>query len=327
MQIWSTIAKAVARHGSCAAVTVVDVRGSAPRETGARMVVLADGGFYGTIGGGSLEWNAIAGAREALAQPRSAAVITRVALGPTLGQCCGGSVRLLTEVFRAERMEEVDAFVNHEARGAFVTHGKIAPHAVRRKLQTQDVSDVGGAVLEGSTHLIERFGEQRRCVYLFGAGHVGRALMLTLAPLPFDIVWIDQRRDEFPSVVPANVRALNVEHVVGALSEAPAGSFILVMTHSHALDLEIVHSALTADRFDYVGLIGSQTKRARFVHRLRAAGVAEARISALVCPIGIEGIRSKRPAAIALSVAAQLTMRAECANGNSQQENLRARGQ
>ncbi len=95
MRIWSSVADAIARDGCCAVVTIADVRGSAPREAGARLLVLKGGGFHGTIGGGALEWEAIASARQAMKEGRASARLVRQALGPELGQCCGGSVRLL----------------------------------------------------------------------------------------------------------------------------------------------------------------------------------------------------------------------------------------
>jgi xanthine dehydrogenase accessory factor len=159
--------------------------------------------------------------------------------------------------------------------------------------------------------LLETFASQSRPLYLFGAGHVGRALVLALAPLPFELVWIDPRREAFPSATPANVRSVHQPDPAAALADAPAQAFVLVMTHSHRLDLELVHAALDARRFAYVGLIGSATKRARFARRLRDFGLSVDVVSRLVCPIGLAGIASKSPAAIAASLAADLLMRHE----------------
>ena len=308
-------------HARCALVTVVAVRGSAPREPGARMVIAPDGGFRGTIGGGELEWQAIGAAREACSREVPSAVLSQVTLGPDLGQCCGGSVRLLIEVFDHTRLSELRALATREAAGPFVTRGRIGPHAVERVSHPCD--DVGGGCRGGGAHpdllveiegdgvLVERFRDLRCPVWLFGAGHVGRALMLALAPLPFDVTWIDERADAFPAAIPANMRPLRSPEPAEEIARAPTGALIVVMTHSHARDLAIVHAALAAGRFGYVGLIGSDSKRARFTRRLREAGVAEARIAELVCPIGLPGIRSKLPAAIAAGVAAQLLERNE----------------
>ena len=135
--------------------------------------------------------------------------------------------------------------------------------------------------------------------------------MLALAPLPFDLTWIDERENAFPAAMPAGVRPLRSADPAGELVRAPDGAFVVVMTHSHPRDLAIVHAALAAGRFGYVGLIGSASKRARFTRRLRDAGVGEGRIAELVCPIGVAGIGSKLPAAIAAGVAVQLLERDE----------------
>ena len=356
MRIWAMVAEMVASHGHCALVTVAEVRGSAPREPGARMVIAPDGGFRGTIGGGELEWQAIGVARDALSRDGAAATLDRLTLGPDLGQCCGGSVRLLTEVLGRDRLDEVRALAAREATGPFVTRGRIGPHRVERLVvygvapgvfDTDETghpmnrptvvdSPAGGdaargvppkgrgrngttggmhagpaVVLEGDGVIVERFCDSRRPVWLFGAGHVGRALMLALAPLPFEVTWIDERADAFPAAMPANMRALRSADPAGEIDRVPAGALIVVMTHSHARDLAVVHAALAAGRFGYVGLIGSASKRARFTRRLRESGVPEARIAKLVCPIGLPTIGSKHPAAIAAGVAVQLLERDE----------------
>ena len=356
MRTWSVVAAMVASHGRCALVTVAEVRGSAPREPGARMVIAPDGGFRGTIGGGELEWRAIGAARDALSRDAPAATLDRLTLGPDLGQCCGGSVRLLTEVFDRERLDEVRALAVREAAGPFATRGRIRPHGVERLVVdgpapgvrreggvdrpvTRPVAVDAGAggdaaparpprgrrpalnaggmdggppvVLASDDVVVERFHDPRRPVWLFGAGHVGRALMLALAPLPFDVTWVDERADAFPGAVPANVRSLHTTDPAGEVARAPDSALIVVMTHSHARDLSIVHAALAARRFGYVGLIGSASKRARFARRLREAGVAQARVAELVCPIGLPTIASKHPAAIAAGVAVQLLERDE----------------
>ena len=390
MRIWSVVAEMVGSHGRCALVTVAQVRGSAPREPGARMAIAPDGGFRGTIGGGELEWRAIAEARDALSLDTPSATLRRMTLGPDLGQCCGGSVRVLTEVFDRDRLDELRALAAREAAGPFVSEGWIGPLAVERivdgppgtprrddarrpvvprsgttgppfglRAEVDGVSggcDAGGELpieeggesprggvadngfskgeggdrcdrgvgragvtigagppfeLRDDGVIVERFSDPRRPVWLFGAGHVGRALMLALAPLPFDVTWIDEREDAFPAAMPSTVRRLRSADPAGELVRAPTGAFVVVMTHSHPRDLAIVHAALAAARFGYVGLIGSASKRARFIRRLRDAGVGEARIAELVCPIGVSGIGSKLPAAIAASVAVQLLERDE----------------
>lgn len=311
MQIWATMERALSAHPACALVTVIEVRGSAPREAGARMVVMPDGGFLGTIGGGALEWQAIAQARDDLTRGSPLTRLARHALGPELGQCCGGSVRLLTEVFERDRAEEVRGLAAAERDGPFETRAELSGERIHRNPAPRGEMAPGAPLRLSNRHLRERFGERRRCVAIFGAGHVGRALMLALAPLPFDVIWIDERADAFPAVLPANVRPLPSREAAAETAGLPERAFIVVMTHSHPLDLAIVHAALAAARFDYVGLIGSKSKRARFTHRLREAGLRDDAIAELVCPIGVDGIRSKLPAAIAAAVTAELLRREE----------------
>ncbi|NNE21200.1 MAG: xanthine dehydrogenase accessory protein XdhC [Rhizobiales bacterium] len=309
MQIWFGIAKAVKTHGKCALVTQLSVDGSAPREAGARMVVMPDGTFTGTIGGGALEWRALALAQAALRRMDCAPQITRHALGPELGQCCGGVSRLMVEVFTADRSEEIDALAGAEANGVFTTRGQVTNDGVSR--QILDEREDAGIDWDGGSQITETFGEVRRPVYLFGAGHVGRAMILALAPLPFEVIWIDPRKGEFPGAVPANVTMVSCADPAAQLTAAPDGSFIVILTHSHALDLDLVHSALKAERFGYVGVIGSATKRARFLSRMRKAGLASEVIDRMVCPIGAGGPSSKHPAIIAASVAAELLIHDE----------------
>ena len=143
-------------------------------------------------------------------------------------------------------------------------------------------------------------------LYLFGAGHVGRALTLALAPLPFEVHWIDSRLEAFPERAPGNARLIHSQDPPAELAAAPDGALVLIMTHSHPLDLAIVGEALRQDRFAYVGLIGSATKRARFESQMRAAGLPEESLAKMICPIGVPGIPGKEPAVIAAAVAAQL---------------------
>ena len=139
----------------------------------------------------------------------------------------------------------------------------------------------------------EPLGVLARAVYLFGAGHVRRALALALAPLPFAVRWIDPRRDAFPAHAPANVTLIHAPEPSNELASAPDNALLVVFTHSHALDLEIVSEALRVERFGYAGLIGSATKRAQFLSQMRAAGLTEVQLGRLVCPIGIQGLNPR----------------------------------
>jgi xanthine dehydrogenase accessory factor len=223
-------------------------------------------------------------------------------------------MELAFEIFDGSRLTELKELAGAEAEGSFSTEGRMeAGRLVRRVLA---VAKGGGDPAPGTVTwrdgvLTEGFGDPARPLILFGAGHVGRALVLAFAPLPFRVTWVDPRPDAFPALVPAGVSCVQPESPAEVLAAAPEGAFILVMTHSHGLDLEIVHAALAAARFPYVGLIGSATKRARFVSQLRAAGIAADSIAALVCPIGVGGIRSKLPAVIAAATAAELLQRDE----------------
>ena len=314
MDTWATIGKALRGERRCALVSIVDAKGSAPREAGARMVVLQDGSFAGTIGGGTLEWRAIERARATLAKGGAGGDtppvdLARMSLGPDLGQCCGGSVRILLEVFTPDRAAEVQTLVEAEQAGLFATEGRIGERCVERTVLTGDLPGGEESLLAADGRLLERFGTQKQVLALVGAGHVGRALILALAPLDFNVVWIDPRKDEFPSIVPGDVRVVVSPAPAAELDAVPDGAFVLVMSHSHALDFDVVLAALKARRFGYVGLIGSGTKKARFISRMRQAGLGDDDIARLVCPIGIEGIESKVPAAIAASVVADLLRR------------------
>jgi len=305
MQVWRTMESILKAGEPCALVSVLAVKGSAPREAGARMVVTSTGGFHGTIGGGALEWQALGAAQRLMSHDGSEAVIERKVLGPDLGQCCGGSLELLIERFEPADAAHVSELARAEAAGRFATVGRLGARHLRRDVEPTVGSEPPIALRSDGT-IAETFGECRRVVMLFGAGHVGRALMLALAPLPFEVRWIDPRPDAFPAHVAPNVTLDNRGDAAAVLADAPDGAFVVVVTHSHALDLAVIESALAAGRFGYVGVIGSRTKRARFVNRLKKARYGEEAVSALVCPIGIEGITSRLPAAIAAGVAAQL---------------------
>lgn len=315
--IWSQVLGALERHGKMAMVTLAATRGSSPREAGARMVVFPDGTFSGTIGGGALEWKALAMAQAALENATgSTAEVRGFALGPQLGQCCGGNVELILEVLDESQRESVSMLAARERQGPFTTRGRVvAGAAIVREIVLPGI-DAQGDMLPGAASyahgmLTEGFGDDRRPLMLFGAGHVGRALVLALAPLPFRVTWLDPRPDAFPAAVPANVSLAAPVDVMRTLGEASSDAFVLVMTHSHQLDLAIVTDALRQNRFPYVGLIGSRSKRVRFERRMAAAGILQASIAQLVCPIGIDGIDSKAPAVIAAATAAEMLVRDE----------------
>lgn len=246
-------------------VTVVRTRGSVPREAGTWMAVFAQG-QVGTIGGGQLEWVALQQARQALAEARSTPWDQSAALGPSLGQCCGGHLLL--------RHEPVQA---HD-----------------------------------SAALRERLAPALTPVALFGGGHVGHALVQALAPLPFQLSWIDSRDQIFPADRPDTVLTEHSDPVQGAVPGLPAGARVLIMSFSHAEDLDIVAACLRRQReradLPFIGLIGSQTKWASFRRRLAERGFSDAELAHVTCPIGLPGITGKAPEVIAASVVAQLLL-------------------
>lgn len=300
------LAAALARHGRVARVVIASVEGSSPREVGASMLVWADG-QSGTIGGGALEFEAAAKARGLLAGAhptpslphgggREARLVERVALGPSLGQCCGGAVVLWTELFEA--VPEAEAGV--VARGA----GEM-PLAVKRVLAAargQGVRPAPGLV---AGWLVEPVMEAERQVWVWGAGHVGRALVSVLAPLPgIAVTWVDVAPERFPETVPEGVTVVPSRDPALLAEHAPVGAEHLVLTFSHVLDLELCHRLLKRG-FRACGLIGSATKWARFRSRLRALGHGGVEIGRIRCPIGDPAL-GKHPQAIAVGVAAEL---------------------
>ena len=234
---------------TCIRITVTKTAGSTPRETGTQMLVWANR-IEGTIGGGMLEWEAMAEARAMLSDGRDQLTRT-IPLGPALGQCCGGSVTLSWE--RAETLSETP----------------------------------------------------RRPLWIYGAGHVGRAIVQVMAPLPdFDITWLDTGADRFPDTEVTTLVAKDPAQVV---KHAPVNTDHLILTYSHEIDLAICHALLSHD-FHSAGLIGSATKRARFKSRLAALGHPPAQISRIACPIG-DPTLGKHPQAIALGVATSMIAR------------------
>ncbi len=297
------MSRLTAAHGPVVRVVVAEIAGSAPREVGAAMVVWGDGqtgGQDGTIGGGALEYAAVARARAMLATGQ-AARLDRMPLGPSLGQCCGGAVTLLSELWTAAAAEAVDGPVV-----ARPLPGKAAamPLAVHRIVARARGQGLPGAARGVQGWFIEPVTRPEREIWIWGAGHVGRALVCVLQPLPgLRITWVDVAPDRFP-VVPGGVVQRIAENPAVLVAEAPPGAEHLVLTFSHALDLELCHQLL-GQGFGALGLIGSATKWARFRSRLRALGHESAAIARITCPIGDPGL-GKHPQAIAVGVAAEL---------------------
>jgi xanthine dehydrogenase accessory factor len=153
---------------------------------------------------------------------------------------------------------------------------------------------------------VEPVSRRRHPLYVYGAGHVGRALVRVLDGLPFAVTWVDTSADRFPETIPAHAKPEIARDPAAFAGSTASDAFHIVLTYSHALDLAICHGLLSRGHFRFLGLIGSQTKRARFVRRLAGLGIADGQLARLVCPIGLPGIAGKEPAMIALAVAAQL---------------------
>ncbi|PPB79913.1 xanthine dehydrogenase accessory factor [Albidovulum inexpectatum] len=288
--------RAVARHGRVARVVIVSVKGSAPREVGAAMLVWADG-FEGTIGGGALELAAIGRARDAL---DTGDRMDRLALGPDMGQCCGGAVTLLTEIWDRARL---DPLANPAARPLPGTTGAMPRRVADRLREARGrQSPPRLEIVDG--WVIEPIAHPAREIWVWGAGHVGRAIVSVLHPLPdFRIIWADVAPDRFPAV-PEGVQARVANPLSDLVEQAPQSAEHLVLTFSHALDLDLCHRLLGHGSRS-LGLIGSATKWARFRSRLAALGHPPERIGRILCPIGDPSL-GKHPQAIAVGVAAAL---------------------
>ncbi|SEG50433.1 xanthine dehydrogenase accessory protein XdhC [Marinobacterium lutimaris] len=247
-------------------ITVVEERGSTPRNAGAKMLVSASERFD-TIGGGHLEHKSIKIARAMLEEKQTQPRLERFSLGASLGQCCGGATTLLFEPL--------------------------------------------------NTGIVQ--------IVLFGAGHVGRALVPILATLPCRIRWVDAREDEFPAMLPEGVEKVVNEFPVDEIARQPADSYFIVMTHNHQLDQELTEAILKRNDFSYFGLIGSQTKRKKFEHRLKAKGFDDSLLERMTCPMGIPEVKGKLPAEIAVSVAGEVIAQYNAAFGVEAQPPVQTR--
>ncbi len=296
----AALAAAVAAHGPVMRVVITRVDGSAPREVGAAMLVWA-GGQAGTIGGGALEHEAARRARAMLAA-NVARQHDKVPLGPSLGQCCGGAVGLLSERFDAAAVDGLpDAVFARPIEGSDTD----PPLTVQRLLAAARGAGRLPPPQLVQGWMVEPLATAARPLWIFGAGHVGRALVDVLAPLPgFALSWVDFAAERFPDALPDGVTRLVAANPADLVRHAPVEARHLIVTHSHTLDLELCHAVLRHG-FAGAGLIGSSTKWARFRSRLAQLGHSEAQISRICCPIGQPAL-GKHPQAIAVGVATQL---------------------
>lgn len=336
MTSWLSQLRGMQQQGQVSVVvTVARVRGSAPREPGAKMLVGA-ATTWGTIGGGQLEWQSIQIARQQLTavetsrqQNPSVQQLRNFALGTNCGQCCGGAVEILFEVVmpttqwvaqlaqveaRRERcvlatrldagQDQKKEIVRQQQVGGS-TLGKycaqlLATSGISKHVQLK--SDDGGK----ATYLLEPFGGCRGRIAVFGAGHVGAAVVDTLAKLDYQISWIDARAGIFPQLDYRNVACIVCAHPVEQVARLATNSMVLIMTHSHALDFDLCANVLQRDDIAYCGLIGSASKRRRFERLCKQLELPAAALSRLTCPIGVGAVTGKAPYEIAISVASQL---------------------
>ena len=320
------------RDGPVVRVTVIAAQGSTPRERGAAMIV-SSREFSGTIGGGALEYDAISHARTRLEKTPDKMWVRDVKdypLGPQLGQCCGGHVRLLFERYGVEEIAIVTAMIDSGAQ--YVTRRTnsgtpllASAHSIganeipnTASAQFQYLDDVCGAgpkhellMSDEGEWFLETVNDIRIPIFLYGAGHVGREVVRIFEGLAVDITWIDTDENRFPDLLPSHVRRLIAVTPQETVAYAPDNAFHIVMSYAHPIDLEICHAVLKRGKFRYLGLIGSKTKRERFLKRLRELGVTEADLARLTCPIGVGGPSGKEPSVIAISLVAEILRLAE----------------
>ncbi|MGC6517003.1 MAG: xanthine dehydrogenase accessory protein XdhC [Candidatus Puniceispirillaceae bacterium] len=300
---WPAIVSEALQNGQpVCRIIIASVKGSSPRETATYMFVTASD-QKGTIGGGTLEYEAVHFARNTLKDlPQSGFVrhLQDVALGPDLGQCCGGNVKLVFEAFAPSVMSDIQALMT-DTPSAFVhdLSGQSLPAIAPRTDKSAGLS---------GHHLYMPDQNHPVPLYIYGAGHVGRALINVTHSLGLKRIWIDTDKKRFPDNVPGDVTIVPAKDMSVIASHAPQGAFHIVLTYSHAMDEAIIASLLSKAVFGQVGLIGSKTKKARFTKRLQTAGISSDMISKMHCPVGLAAIGDKSPPHVALSIAGQIAV-------------------
>lgn len=297
---WLTWLRDVAAREPAALVSVLASEGSAPRGAGTRMLITASD-LHGTIGGGQLEYRAVEQARSLLAHPAGSWRVQDYPLGPLLGQCCGGRVRLLLEHVDPDTLGWVADAAEDRVLVSTLTASLVQRHVSNDAVLTA-LSARGDRPREGAT-FAEVVGQYRRPLYLFGAGHVGQAIARHVENLPFRLAWFDTR-PIFETI--SGVAIVAEASIDQCVAEAPDDAAILILTHDHALDYRLTRAALERAPVAFVGLIGSATKKARFVGRLEREGLTGEARTRLTSPIGIAGVQGKEPDVIAVATLAQL---------------------
>lgn len=322
-------------------VTVAAVRGSAPREPGAKMLVTASE-TIGTIGGGQLEFQCTRIAVDML-NATEVPSTQSFPLGSSMGQCCGGVVDILFEpldlslpgwlahlrALHGQREPAILVTGIGESAGKFVvtTDSEFGPGLEPLPAEISELARAQFTARRSAervgNYFVEAIVGSNFNIAVFGAGHVGSALVAALSKLDCNIRWIDSRRNIFRSL-PQNVRAIESAEPALEVAAMPAGSFYLVMTHSHGIDFDICDRVLNRRDAAYCGLIGSRSKRRRFEKRFRQQGMTDPVMAALTCPIGIDGISGKKPAEIAVAAAAEvLAVFDRAASSQSLPDNVR----
>ena len=283
-------------------ITLVETQGSSPRNAGARMY-LWDNGQSGTIGGGELEFRVSAIARDMLLQKKALPKLLDFPLGPVLGQCCGGFVRVLIEPSPENISTSADmAVLTCLQTGKKTLQPQSGPAGKIEILDKNQRACPKLTALDECRFVLEQPAIKPRHVYIFGAGHIGSALIKVLEPTGFKLHLIDGRKDYGDD---------NSDDPVQRAIEAPANALFVILTHCHDLDYQLCRCILQKSGLQFCGLIGSATKGARFVTRLKADGLSQKQISKLTCPLGLRNIGNKDPAEIAIAIAAQLLQKRE----------------
>lgn len=312
----SSLKELLSQYQQAVLVTVIAVDGSVPREIGATLVVSANN-QTGTIGGGNLEHSAITHAREMLesaskpAADRGVIECQQISLGPNLGQCCGGRVELLYErvaldsswlsaLLQATDLTGLCLYRCLDDSTAFIS----AP--AKASIDLLPLSTASIFTADGKRWFRMPLASDLPEVWIFGAGHVGLAVVKQLSLLPCRLTWLDHREDWLAASTELVITRVQSESLADEIDSAPDNSHFVVMTHSHAIDFEICHAVLRRGRFAWLGLIGSDTKRHTFNKRLMQRGIDENLIRQLRCPIGNLGLQSSHPNIIALNLASEL---------------------
>lgn len=301
MKNWAGDIKAlIEQNGDAVLATIGPSKGSTPRGSGTKMVIGRDTTF-GTIGGGNLEFMVTEQARKMLAAPEVDLLYQHYALGPLLSQCCGGATNVLLE-----KLTPAHIPLLNQISAAFTAKQPFGLISATDDLKVNKQFVTVSPSMGIKNYLTEWNENDAVPVYMFGAGHVGKALAAVLGRLNFEVTWIDDRQDQFPDLMADNVQKVLTDEPVQLVSQAPAGTIFLVFTYSHQMDYAITAAALKRQDGRYCGMIGSKTKRARFEKYFMKSGGVAKQLSRFTCPIGLPTVMGKAPDSIAIAVAAEL---------------------